>query len=234
MQTTFFASIEAGLLQITTPDSKGAILSRLDEAANAGLIGALVVHANAGEHLFYIIHGSNSTMMRMCHECTSAIISFIGAFFLVRYELDEAKKEERNVKKHTVTEAPVSHSPDSERGIPFRKRTQEAPIKTDPVPGPVKINTVSSEPPIWSSNPHLVQVGPFRGQPPTHLLGRCHTLCIFLAFLGFVLALMGIVCFAWDRYPTSVSAFTTVCMGFCLIVGGAVLILPDFQTASST
>ncbi|KAK0494850.1 hypothetical protein EDD18DRAFT_1172656 [Armillaria luteobubalina] len=55
--TTFFASVEAGLLQ-------------WERACNAGLLGALVVHV------------------------TASFISFFAAFFLIRFKVIEANKEE--------------------------------------------------------------------------------------------------------------------------------------------
>ncbi|KAK0212421.1 hypothetical protein DFS33DRAFT_1281348 [Desarmillaria ectypa] len=67
--TTFFASVEAGLLQISTP-SKGDDTSAWEQACNAGFLGALVVHV------------------------TASFISFIAAFFLIRFKVTEANKEE--------------------------------------------------------------------------------------------------------------------------------------------
>ncbi|KAH9944584.1 hypothetical protein B0H21DRAFT_694894 [Amylocystis lapponica] len=71
---------------------------------------------------------------------------------------------------------------------------------------------------VWSTNPHLAQVGPFRrGHPPTTLLDHCHTLCMVLSAIGFLLALAGVLCYTWARLPRSVSIFATVCMGVCWI-----------------
>ncbi|THG97544.1 hypothetical protein EW026_g4475 [Hermanssonia centrifuga] len=67
--TTFFAAIEAQLLGIVTPDDKNDV-SSIAEAANVGLASALVVHVFA------------------------AIMSFIAAFFLVRFRLHEATHDE--------------------------------------------------------------------------------------------------------------------------------------------
>jgi len=73
--TTFFAANEAQLLSITTPDSGSAAqggqgASPTQSSANAGMIGALILHS------------------------FSAVLAFIGAFVLIRYRLKEAKKEE--------------------------------------------------------------------------------------------------------------------------------------------
>ena len=74
---------------------------------------------------------------------------------------------------------------------------------------------------IFTSNPHLEPFGPFRrGQPPTQLLENCHALCMWLAAVGFVLAITGVVCFTWALLPGSVSIFASTCMGICLVGGG--------------
>jgi hypothetical protein len=118
----------------------------------------------------------------MSHDGT-AIISFLAAFFLVRYEVKEAKDEELKVEGYEVPQSPLSivH--------------------------------------IYTRDPHLEAVGRFRRKPPTHLLSRCHSLCITLSAVGFVLAIAGIVCYAWARFPTGVSVFSTACVGVCLVAG---------------
>ena len=45
LETTFFASTEAALI---TPSTDGSPSSKTSQAANIGLMGALVVHSNAG------------------------------------------------------------------------------------------------------------------------------------------------------------------------------------------
>jgi len=66
--TTFFVATEAQLLSATAPGN-GNTTSRLGDAANAGLTGALVIHSFA------------------------AIISFLAAFFLINHTIREAKLE---------------------------------------------------------------------------------------------------------------------------------------------
>lgn len=122
-----------------------------------------------------------------------AVISFLAAFFLIRYKLKEATKQEHKVEEGTSV-------------TPSTKSTSSS------TPGNY----------IFSRNPHLEQVGPFNGrdkQPPTHLLRRCHALCMWLAAIGFVLALMGIMCFAWAQMPMSVSIFSSICAGLCVVAG---------------
>jgi len=165
----------------------------------------------------------------------------MAAFFLIRYKLKVATNEEQQaedqVHQKEMVDSPTSiTSSDLEFGQQNATRNQlkgrHQPINdhnTDPIPGliRVKVNSpAASAPPIYSTNPHLVQVGPFKGQPPTHLLARCHTLCIFLTALGFVLALMGIMCFAWDRLPLSVSVSSSFFMAMCTAAVAFILMKP--------
>ncbi|KAI0334966.1 hypothetical protein GY45DRAFT_1317414 [Cubamyces sp. BRFM 1775] len=164
--TTFFAAMEASLLGSAKPNDPVQD-PPVDQLANAALTGALVVHVFA------------------------AILSFLAAFFLIRYKLIVAKREERKV----------------ESGLADAARTSEVP----------SIAADSDALPIFSSDPHLEQVGPFRrGRPPTHLLDDCHSLCMWLAAVGFVLALVGVLAFAWAKLATSSGIFATICVVVCL------------------
>ncbi|KAI1791204.1 hypothetical protein LXA43DRAFT_1012828 [Ganoderma leucocontextum] len=99
--TTFFAAIEAQLISSTTPDDPKAD-PMIDQAANAALAGALVIHIFA------------------------AIISFLAAFFLIRYKLSVAKHEERKVEGGvgTISSSSVwSATPHLEQVGPFRRGT---------------------------------------------------------------------------------------------------------------
>lgn len=238
--TTFFASMEAGLLQVTAPDPDNNS-TRLEQASNAGLIGALVVHVNA------------------------AILSFLAAFFLIRYKVKQAGKQELKAQAAAMAgTAPLEvrkpsknefralaadmngHAVDVDQtaeqgelppvgldndGPPATKTISfEHPIHGDTksfLPSQSRHSTESSpEPPILSTNPELVQVGPFRRNAPIHILGRFHSLCIQLSFIGFALALMGIICFAWAKHPLSVSVFVTIAMGASLLSGAAIFVWP--------
>jgi len=189
--TTFFASTEASLLQTTSPNSGNSTITPALNAANAGIIGALIMHSFA------------------------AILSFLASFVLVRYRLIEAKQEE--LKAEGITGSHIVTSPTSTGSRPHD--IEKPDINNH---SPVRDSTTGE--PIYSCDPRLEQVGPFSlKQPPTGLLSRCHTLCIFLAAVGFVMALMGILCLAWAVQPLSVAAFSTGIMGFCMI--SAVVIL---------
>ncbi|KAI0718973.1 hypothetical protein C8T65DRAFT_737000 [Cerioporus squamosus] len=161
------------------------------QLANATLTGALVVHVFA------------------------AILSFLAAFFLIRYKLTVAKREERKVESGLAGSATNVHPNGSGSG----SGTADANASCT--------TTASSTQPIWSSNPHLEQVGPFRrGQPPTHLLDHLHSVCMWLSIVGFVLALAGVLCFAWSRLALSGGVFASVCMVVCLVTGVAAVFWP--------
>ncbi|KAI0373403.1 hypothetical protein BV20DRAFT_1041875 [Pilatotrama ljubarskyi] len=180
--TTFFAAMEAQLLGSTMPDDPNED-PVIDQLANATLTGALVVHVFA------------------------AIMSFLAAFFLIRYKLTVAKREERKVESG-LADAAASSAGQSR--APTSDSVEQA-----------------SLPPIFSSDPHLEQVGPFRrGQPPTHLLDHCHSLCMWLAAVGFVLALAGVLCFAWARLALSGGVFASVCVAVCLVSGVGAIFWP--------
>jgi hypothetical protein len=142
-----------------------------EKLANAAICGALIVHVLAGEHPSHI-HPLHTRFADTTDTDILAIFSFVAAFFLTRFELQQAAK------------------PGS--GIP----------------------------------PQLVIVGFFHNKgPPIHLLRRCHTICIWLTVSGFVLALISIMAFVWDKMPLAVSIFSSVCMGSCLVFGFIAVVL---------
>ncbi|KAJ7287166.1 hypothetical protein C8J57DRAFT_1167165 [Mycena rebaudengoi] len=178
--TTFFASVEAGMLQVTTPGDGDGASSIASQVANSGFLGALVLHIWA------------------------AILGFIGAFVLVRYNLKEAKEEQMEVGL-----APGS-SPNASRGVLTGSPTSLGRPDTSK-------SLTEYINPVWTTNPHLEQVGPFQRKPPTHLLSRFHNLCVLLTFVGFILAMLGIVAFAWSQQPLSVSIVATVSTVSCFL-----------------
>ena len=159
----------------------------------------------------------------------SAVISFLGAFFLIRYKLDVAERDEEEVEKEMV-DSPISISNDPEKRA--SSTSQAGGLRTTNTPrGRVRVQTDSPDNPvIWSTNPRLVQVGPFKTKAPTLLLSRCHSLCVFLTFLGFLLAIMGLMSFAWDRLPLSIGIGASVALGVCVTAGTSILVLPFSKT----
>jgi hypothetical protein len=74
------------------------------------------------------------------------------------------------------------------------------------------------EPRVFSANPHVEQVVPFMSNISYHqLLSRTHAICVFLAAVGFVLALVGIICYSWALQPNAVSIFASACLGGALL-----------------
>ena len=159
----------------------------VNQIANAALAGGMVMHIFA------------------------AILAFFSAFFLIRYKLTIAKQEERRVESEAVgSDHPSArlHPRDLELGD---VESEHHALASSPEEDP-------GMPAIFSSDPHLEQVGPFRrGKPPTHLLEHCHTLCMWLAAGGFVLALIGVGGFAWSRLARSGSVFALGCLLVCVV-----------------
>jgi len=157
---------------------------------------------------------------------SAAIVSFLAAFFLVNYRVHEAKKEEAEAEGDTFVETPLDIFEVAVDPTPQHPKV----FKGQPKP----IATKKVDRPLWSSNPHLAQVGPFRGtQPPTNILGRCHSLSVFLATLGFALAMGGIACFAWARQTQSVRVFTLAWIAICVTLGVGILVVPDIKLDGS-
>ena len=163
----------------------------------------------------------------------AAIISFLAAFFLIRQKLAVAEKEEEQAEENLV-ESPKPTSPSDPENA---RRSWTSPYVNDlfkdpGIRGRVRVSSsLSGDQIIWSTNPHLVQVGPFQGQPPTVLLSRCHSLCVYIAFFGFLLALIGALSFTWDRLPLGICISTTVLMGICMVSGVLILIVPSTSTS---
>ncbi|THV05162.1 hypothetical protein K435DRAFT_961541 [Dendrothele bispora CBS 962.96] len=236
--TTFLASVEAGMLQVTQSDDDNP--SVLEQATNTALLSALVLHLHA------------------------SFISFFAAFFLIRFKVKEANREELKVEnsvsgegnstgpgvppsskgsmlinkaaKH-VTGSPDTLSPrsdsdsrsssssssSSETGARRKDKQKEEQTECFPEPRP-------PSPPVWSANPRLVQVGPFQRQPPIRLLSRCHSLCLLFATLGFVLSVAGIVLYAWTQ-QTAVKAVTTGFLGLGVLSASFIATArPKYQT----
>ncbi|KAE9411635.1 hypothetical protein BT96DRAFT_1029994 [Gymnopus androsaceus JB14] len=178
--TTFLASVEASMLQVTFP-SDPLNSSRCQQASNAGYMAALVLHLYA------------------------SLISFFASFFLIRFKVKEAKREEQQVEGNSA-----QHSQPETKG-----RTES-----------------SRHSPVWSANPQLVTTGPFQRQPPVNLLSRCHTLCMVTTAVGFILAIIGTLCYAWAGQSTSVAIITSVTIGICLI-SCIVIVVPQQSAPSS-
>ena len=141
-----------------------------------------------------------------------AVLSFLGAFLLIRYKLKEATHEE--MVAEGLVDSPLVFEVGAQPTMRKAANDGTAPSTQGPK---ARNGTYAVEPPIISANPHLEQVGPFRSSVSSHLLSRAHGLCVFLAAIGFVLAIIGIVCYAWASYPLSISIFTSTCLGTAVL-----------------
>ncbi|KIJ66042.1 hypothetical protein HYDPIDRAFT_27242 [Hydnomerulius pinastri MD-312] len=217
--TTFFASTEAGMLVNTKPITADDMSNGALRAANVSFLGALIMHVYA------------------------AVLSFLAAFLLIRYKLKEATREELIVEgiKMVASESPLEgpmRVKDIERDLqdsdgptaiineiekkstmPTRAGTMSP--QTEPQ---ARSRSLPAEPPILSKNPHLEQVGPFMSNISSHLLSRIHALCVFFAAIGFVLAIAGIVLYAWALQPVEVKILTTACLGVAMLATVTLLI----------
>jgi len=203
--TTFFVATEASWLVITIPDPTASDdgLSTIGQLANIGILSALIVHAHA------------------------AIISFLAAFCLIRYKLTVAEKEEEEIEEKLGEEkSPIGTSlNDPEKA---RNSLYKDDLRT--VRRPVRVNSpLSGDKAIWSTHPRLEQVGLFQGSLPTQLLARCHFLCVFLSFVGFLLAFVGAISFTWDKLPRSIGISTTIATILCLVSAILIIVYPSTE-----
>ncbi|KAF8839121.1 hypothetical protein BDN67DRAFT_970642 [Paxillus ammoniavirescens] len=191
--TTFFASTEAAMLVNTKPLTQDDLNNGALNASNASLLGALIMHAYA------------------------AVLSFLAAFLLIRFKLQEATREELIAEGIKLVSSPLG-------GSVRVKDVERDPVDADRRNGTTKPAAEAQisksslvEPPIISTDPHIEQVGPFMSSISTHLLSRIHALCVAFAAIGFILAITGIICYAWALHPPSVSAFTSACLGGAIL-----------------
>ena len=149
----------------------------------------------------------------------SAVISFLGAFFLIRYKLEVADQDEEEAHEDSeMVDSPISVSSD-----PIKRRFSTSQARPR---GRVRVHTSPENPVVYSTNPRLVQVGPFRTKAPTELLSRCHSLCVFLTFLGFLFAITGLLSFAWNGLPMSIGVGASVSMSVCFVAAILILVFP--------
>ena len=113
------------------------------------------------------------------------------------------------------------NDPEKARNLPYADDLR-------PARRPVRVNSpLAGDNIIWSTNPRLVQVGPFQGPPPTELLARCYSLCVFLSFAGFLLALVGAISFTWDKLPRSIGISTSIATILCLVAAILIITVPS-------
>ena len=212
----------------TKPDNLDSPESTILRIANAALLGSLVLHVYACTR--YFCYSSSITS----HSYV-AILSFLGAFLLISYKLQEAKREEmimegaamvnwpfgdsiiRDIERDAVESAlPRSLTPISTQSGLHNSVNSGTTTSTLQRSGTNGLNVVKS--PVFSANPHIERVASFASNLTSHrVLNRTHTVCVFLAVVGFVLAIIDILCYSWALAPKSVGIFTSACFGFALL-----------------
>lgn len=186
------------------------------------------------------------------HTRCTAVLSFLGAFLLIRYKLKEATTEEFFA-EHSAKGVRIVASPEHEslhvhdietggapgldaptyepEGVPHASDIKNiTDAQYDHPFQPQRKGSLHTEPPIFSREPHLEQVGFWSHAISSHMLSRVHALCITLAAIGFALAIMGILLYAWALQPKEVSIFATLCFGIAVLAMHGVLFLPDHQS----
>jgi hypothetical protein len=156
---------------------------------------------------------SLTTIRVMC----AAVLSFLAAFLLINLKMKEATREELIAEGIKLVNSPLG-------GFARVKDVERDPADADgrngttkPAAEPQMSKGSLVEPPIISTDPHIEQVSRFMSSIPYQLLSRIHALCVAFAAIGFVLAIAGIICYAWALQPPSVSAFTSVCLGGAIL-----------------
>ncbi|KZT61413.1 hypothetical protein CALCODRAFT_479913 [Calocera cornea HHB12733] len=209
--TTFFAGIDGQLLSYAYPSA--ATDGRTDtgyKIAVTSLAGAMILHWMA------------------------AIISYIACFALYRYELIDARNEERT-SGLLAFRAPA---PGSGKPFPANLSTPQlgssifsAPLQLDAAYISVSrlhpytfrttrpTTTFPTSPFPGTSNPTLTL-------PITHGIPRLpmdlrsvNDACVGLTVVGFGLALLGILAYMWTFLPVYVSGFASACLAVGVAVG---------------
>jgi len=193
--TTFFAGIDSQLLSYAqSAGVTGSSINTGYQIAITSLAGAMILHWMA------------------------AIISYLACFALYRYELIDARHEESqngvaafrtptNSNSYSPLIAaslfPAAHLNSAYIGVtqfhPYSFRTTR--------PGVAERNA-SVEAPVTHGIPKL----------PMNLTA-VNDACVGITFVGFVLAMLGILAYMWAFLPDYVAIFTTICLGVSVVIG---------------
>ena len=168
----------------------------------------------------------------MITDMFTAILSFVAAFFLVRFRVNEASRQELKVEIKEAIERSNGGDKSKNDDAPDASNIAEKLKHIDPEQlghiDPSQLKNFDIDPPIFSSNPEIEAVGPFRrGKPPLHLLEACHTLCMLLSVVGFIMAMVGVLCYVWAMLPSSSRILSTTCLGVCIVSSLLAIFLPQ-------
>ena len=85
---------------------------------------------------------------------------------------------------------------------------------------------------IWPKRMSLIDLEGARDSFPfTNLLARCHSLCVFLTFLGFLSGVVGSISYIWDKLPRSVGISTSITAILLLVAPIFIIIVPSTKTS---
>lgn len=172
-----------------------------------------------------------------------AITSFVGSFVLIRYKLLDARVQVptspetpvidkpgmsrfesapatlKNGSSFSHTRSDTSEVPHTSTSSPFLRATQAELLQI--------FQNITGTASQFEGRVSIHQVRPFHCfssrsngtnvEPPVRLLSNCHTLSVTMSVAGFVLALLGILMFAWTALPVGIGAFASACLGTCLL-----------------
>jgi len=212
--TTFFAGIDGQLLAYAYPST--VTDSRTDTGyriAVTSLAGAMILHWMA------------------------AIISYIACFSLYRYELTDARHEERSTGLLASTaryqsQSPTAHSRGASKSSPlvsssgFSTALNGSPALDSAYVSVRRfhlytLRTTRPDPAILGSGTNASVELPVTPGIPRLPLDLCgvNNACVAITFVGFVLAILGILAYMWAFLPSYVSIFASVCLGVSMAVG---------------
>lgn len=236
--TTFFASIDGTLLSFTIGLTHPGTLDTSQwpntvQVLNASLAGALIFHVCAASTSFvgsfmlirYKLNDADANDVEVMSTPATASSTPFEKSTSRHYDSQHTTLADTPPLAHTRTRsahAAAEHHTGS--GTPFMQATQAelaalfgswcvGLAALDPAR--VSVHTVR---PFFCVSPRdgADRSGTAAG-PPVRLLSNCHTLAAWMAVAGFVLALVGILVFAWTALPTGVGAFASACLGTCLV-----------------
>ncbi|KIJ65949.1 hypothetical protein HYDPIDRAFT_110063 [Hydnomerulius pinastri MD-312] len=138
------------------------------------------------------------------HVCAS-ILGYVASFALIRYRIVDASEGE-DVKLGGVLSSPSGPSMMQKQLItPTRRKMILEPIH--PIDACVAFLQLPERLPV------LFASRSSRSPPPLSLITRCYYTTLCLTAAGFILALTGILTYAWAGLKMPVGIFSTVCLG---------------------
>ncbi|KIK97968.1 hypothetical protein PAXRUDRAFT_135162 [Paxillus rubicundulus Ve08.2h10] len=141
---------------------------------------------------------------------SAAILGYVATFALIRYRIVDVSREE-DIKPEGGLGSPS--------GLSTTPPTQRVPRKIvlEPIHPAHYVATFLQRPGSGDSNS-----GSSRSllpPPPLSLLTRCYYTTLCLASFGFILALTGILTYAWAGLQMTVGIFSTACLGIAVGAG---------------